>query len=113
MSHDQLCERVRRIADEAGADHAAVACYDYQTRRGWDCDGDRWFHAASTIKVPFLLGVFGEIHATRLARDSRLHVRNRFLSVADGSPYRVDAARDANTVVPRHLGRTMKVDALC
>jgi beta-lactamase class A len=110
---DGLRERVTEIGREAGAERVAVAFHDYRTRASWACDGDRWFHAASTIKVPILVGVFGEIHRGELARDSRVHVRNRFLSVAGGAPFRVDAGRDANTVVPRHLGRTMKLDALC
>ena len=106
-SRDPLTERVTEIGREAGAERVAAAFFDYQTRAQWSCDGDAWFHAASTIKVPILAGVFGEVHHGRLTRDSRLHVRNRFLSAADGSPFRVDAARDANAVVPRHLGRTM------
>jgi beta-lactamase class A len=110
---DELRERVLAIATEAGAEEVSVACFDYRTHRGWEYRGDEWFHAASTIKVPILIGVFGEVHRGELSRDSRLHVRNRFLSVADGAPFRVEAGRDANTVVPRHLGRTMKLDALC
>ena len=113
LSNEAFCKEIHRIGEEAGAEHVAVAVYDYATRKELACDGDRWFHAASTIKVPILAGVFGEVNAGRIARDSRLHVRNRFLSAADGSPFRVDASRDANTVVPRHRGRTMKIDALC
>lgn len=109
---DALHERVQRIADEAGARKVAVAWYDYETREAWDHNGDEWFHAASTIKVPILLGVFGAAHRGVLVLDSRVHVRNRFLSVADGQPFRVESGRDANSEVHRHLGKTMKVDQL-
>lgn len=109
---DALHERVQRIADEAGARKVAVAWYDYETREAWDHHGDEWFHAASTIKVPILLGVFGAAHRGVLVLDSRVHVRNRFLSVADGQPFRVESGRDANSEVHRHLGKTMKVDQL-
>jgi len=109
---DSLDEHVVRIGREAGALRVAAAYHDYRTHTAWHHDGDRFFHAASTIKVPILVGVFGEVAAGRLARDSRVHVRNRFLSVADGAPFRVDFSRDANSVVPRHRGRTMKLDAL-
>lgn len=107
-----LGERVRRIAREAGAERVAVAVYDYQTRRRWDLDGDEWFHAASTIKVPILLGVFGAAARGHLVLDSRVHVRNRFHSVADGQVFRVESGRDANSEVHRHLGSTMKVNEL-
>jgi beta-lactamase class A len=107
-----LQERIDRIADEAGASRVAVACYDYETLESWDHKGDEWFHAASTIKVPILLGVFGAAHRGVLTLDSRVHVRNRFLSVTDGEPFRVESGRDANSEVHRHLGKTMKVNEL-
>jgi beta-lactamase class A len=109
---DELAEKVRRIRQEAGAESVAAAYYDYETRSRWDYYGDEVFHAASTIKVPMLLGVFGAAHKGRLPLNGRVHVRNRFLSVADGEPFRVDSGRDANSVVHRHLGKTMRVREL-
>ena len=47
-----------------------------------------------------------------LVLDSRVHVRNRFYSAADGGPFRVESGRDANSEVHRHLGKTMKVNEL-
>jgi len=109
---EALHDRVQRIANEAGARKVAVAWYDYETRKAWDLNGDEWFHAASTIKVPILLGVFGAAHRGVLVLDSRVHVRNRFYSAADGAPFRVESGRDANSEVHRHLGKTMKVNEL-
>ncbi|HYJ79945.1 MAG TPA: serine hydrolase [Longimicrobiaceae bacterium] len=109
---DALAERIEAIADEAGAGRAAVSYYDYETREAWSHRGGEWFHAASTIKVPILLGVFGAVHRRGLTPDSRVHVRNRFLSAVDGEPYRVEQGRDANSVVHQQLGRTMKVGEL-
>jgi beta-lactamase class A len=109
---DALRERIERIADEAGAQRVATAWYDYETRTAWDLHGDEWFHAASTIKVPILLGVFGAAHRGHLVLDSRVHVRNRFSSAVDGLPFRVESGRDANSEVHRALGRTMKVNEL-
>jgi beta-lactamase class A len=106
---DELAEAVRRIRQEAGAKSVAVAYFDYETRTPWDYCGDEWFHAASTIKVPMLVGVFGAAHHGRLPMKSRIHVRNRFLSVADGQPFRVDSSRDANSKVHRRRGKTMRV----
>ncbi len=110
---DELRARVEQIGKEAGAERVACCMFDYHDRQWWDYQGDAWFHAASTIKVPILVGVFGAIHRGQLARESRVHVRNRFLSVVGREPFRVEASRDANSVVPQHLGRTMKVDELC
>lgn len=109
---DQLRARVREIAEKNGARNVAVAYHDYESRTGWSYRGDEWFHAASTIKVPVLVGVFGAIHQGDLALNARVHVRNRFVSVADDSAFRVGSARDANAEVQQAIGKTMKVHEL-
>jgi beta-lactamase class A len=89
-----------------------VAVHDFEHRTSWELKGERWFHAASTIKVPVLLGVFDAVEQGRFEPYSRVHVRNRFYSAADGAPYRVLAARDANAEVQRAVGKTMTVAEL-
>jgi beta-lactamase class A len=108
-----LRRTVEAIAEAAGVTALAVAYHDYQTRTEWSYHGERWFHAASTIKLPVLLGVFGEVAAGRLRLDSRVHVRNRFLSVVEGRPsYRVGSGRDADSSVHAAIGRTLPVQEL-
>ncbi|HUF13899.1 MAG TPA: serine hydrolase [Longimicrobiales bacterium] len=104
--------QIGAIGAERGAEGVGVAYYDYHHRIGWGYRGDRWFHAASTIKVPVLLGVFDAIERGHLRPQSRVHVRNRFLSVADGMPYRVEPSRDANAEVQGAVGRTMQIREL-
>lgn len=104
-----LRKTLETIAREAGVLQLAVTYHDYETDTGWSCHGDAWFHAASTIKLPVLLGVFGAVEAGRLSLAARVHVRNRFLSAHDGSPYRVASGRDANTEVHAQIGKTMTV----
>ena len=41
-----------------------------------------------------------------------LHVRNRFFSAADGSPFRVSAERDANAEVHAAIGKMMRIREL-
>jgi len=112
MTAGSLRTQIEKIAEEAGAEQVGIAFHDYETHQGWSCHGDVWFHAASTIKVPVLLGVFGAIHAGLLREESRVHVRNRFFSAVDGSRFRVEASRDSNPDVQRAIGRTMKVEEL-
>jgi beta-lactamase class A len=104
--------RITQIADQAGASAVAVAFFDVRHATEWSFHGDRWFHAASTIKVPVLLGVFGAAAQGRLTEFSRVHIRNRFLSVVDGKPYRIDAGRDSTPDVHAAIGRTMQVREL-
>lgn len=91
---------------------AAVALYDYQTGHAWSCHGDRPFHAASTIKIAVLAALYSTLEHRGLTSWHRLYVRNRFFSAADGTPYRVLAARDADDEVHASIGRTMRIGDL-
>lgn len=108
----KLAERIDAIRSDAGTVALAVAVRDVETSMEFDYESDRWFHAASTIKVPILVGVFGAIHAGELLPQSRLHVRNRFRSAHDGSIFRVEPERDANAAVHAAVGKTMQVREL-
>ena len=109
MTFDDLTAAMRELSAAAPA---AAALYDYQTQTAWAFDGDRWFHAASTIKVAVLACVYAELEARDLSPLQRLHVRNRFFSVADGTAYRISPSRDANTAVHAEVGRTMRLGDL-
>ncbi|MGQ0815759.1 MAG: serine hydrolase [Gemmatimonadota bacterium] len=112
IATDGLRGQITQIAEQAGADAAAVAFFDFRHNIGWSHHGERWFHAASTIKVPVLLGVFDAIEKGRLTEFSRVHVRNRFLSVVDGSAFRIEAGRDSTPEVHAALGKTLQVREL-
>lgn len=112
MAEGSLWRRIAEIGREAGAEALAVAYYDYRSRAGWSHHGDAWFHAASTIKVPVLVAFYRAAEAGRFAMGSRLHVRNRFLSVADGEPYTVRSDRDSGSAVQAQVGRTMPLGEL-
>jgi beta-lactamase class A len=110
---DELRARLAAASDEAVGtlDRGAVgiSVYDYLSGFSWSHEGSRWFHAASTIKVAVLVALFDAVERGRFPLDARLHVRNRFLSAADGQPFRVDAARDADGAVHAAIGRTMRL----
>ena len=107
-----LESRIDEIAREVGGEGLAVSLYDYETGLQWSQRGDRWFHSASTIKVAVLLSLFGAIDAGRFTLDSRLHVRNRFLSLVDRTPFRVSPGRDADKYVHAAIGKTMRIGDL-
>ena len=107
-----LTSRVAKIEEESGAKAIAVALHDADTGLELHYKADRWFHAASTIKVPILLGVFAAIDRGDLLPHSRVQVRNRFLSVVEGVPFRVESGRDANSAVHNAIGKMMRVDEL-
>ena len=107
-----LQARVEEIARDLENDPLAVSLYDYLDGTAWSWSGDRWFHSASTIKVAVLYALLGAVDAGRFTLDARLHVRNRFLSIVDGSPFRVLASRDGDRAVHESIGKTMRVGDL-
>jgi len=109
---NRFADEVATTAAEAQLEATAVAVYDFASGRDWNVEGDRWFHAASTIKVAILVGLSAVVDEGRLQLASRLAVRNRFISAADGSPFRVAPNRDANAEVYKHIGRTMRIQEL-
>ena len=107
-----LRTQIDAIAKESGARAVSVALYDAESDFELHYNSDRFYHAASTIKVPILLGVFAAIDRGDLLPHSRVHVRNRFLSVVEGVPFRVESGRDANSAVHAAIGKMMRVDEL-
>jgi len=109
---DALRLRFDELERKSGARSLAVAVYDTETQIGFRRNADRWFHAASTIKIAILVAVYASIHHGWLLPQSRLHVRNRFFGAVDGSPFRVLADRDANSAVHAAIGKMMRVSEL-
>ena len=112
MTEATLRDTILRIGEDARASADAVAVYDFEHHTTWSINPARWFHAASTIKVPVLLGVYDAIEQHRFDPISRVHVRNRFISVVDGRPYRVPRSSDANAEVQAAIGRMLTVHEL-
>src|SRR5438067_12206545 len=107
-----LSKELERLAAESNARAVAVALHDLETNFRFSLRGDRWFHAASTIKVAVLLAVFRAADEGRLRLDDSLHVRNRFISAADGSPFRLEPDSDAMPELYQAIGRTAKISDL-
>ena len=109
---DALLEKLTELEKSSGTKALAVAVDDLETGEHCRYNADRWFHAASTIKLAVLLGTFGAFHKGRFVPQARLHVRNRFVSAFDGSLFRVDGGRDADREVHGAIGRTMRLSEL-
>ncbi|PWT84786.1 MAG: serine hydrolase [Acidobacteria bacterium] len=107
-----LGEHVERLAAQSKARAVAVALHDLKSGLRFSLHGDRWFHAASTIKVAVLLAVLRAADEGRLRLDDSLHVRNRFISVADGFPFHLNRGSDAMPELYNRIGRTAKISEL-
>jgi beta-lactamase class A len=105
----QACEA---IMTESKAVAYSVALRDYESGFRFSIDAHRNFHAASTIKVAILLAIGQAIDEGRIRPNDTLHVRNRFLSAIDGTPFRIEADSDGYPQLHRLVGRTAKISDL-
>jgi beta-lactamase class A len=104
--------KLQQLESRSQARSLSVAMLDLATGDEFGYKPDRWYHAASTIKLAVLLGVFAAFHQGRYVPEARLHIRNRFRSAFDGSAFRVQSERDADSEVQAAVGRTMRLSEL-
>jgi len=107
-----LYQSVQQIKESHGLVELGIAFYDYETTLQWSYNADAWFHAASTMKLAVLLGVYRMVERGELTLDAPVHVRNKFTSIAGQKLYMLDINRDSDPELYRHLGRTMPVKQL-
>ena len=74
---------------------------------------DQSFHAASTMKVPVMIELFAQVHEGKLSLADTLLIHNDFKSLADGSPYTLDANDDSDPDVYKAIGSKWTVRDLC
>ena len=108
-SEVSLYRNVLKIKKDHHLVDLGISFYDAQTTIQWSYNADHYFHAASTMKLAVLLGVFRQVERGELALDAPVHVRNRFTSIVNQEPFMLDLGRDADPDVYGHLGKTMSV----
>ena len=111
-SEVSLYRNVLKIKKEHDLENLGICFYDGQSTIQWSYNGDHYFHAASTMKLAVLLGVFRQVDRGDLKLDSPVHVRNRFTSIVNQQPFMLDLGRDADPDVYGHLGKTLSVKEL-
>jgi beta-lactamase class A len=107
-----LYRNILKIKQEHELVNLGISFYDAETTIQWAFNADHYFHAASTMKLAVLLGVFRQIDRGELSLDSPVHVRNRFTSIVNQEPFMLDLGRDADPDVYGQLGKTMTVRQL-
>ncbi len=109
MDEAALQARIEEVRETGKLRAIGVHVHDEESGREFSHAGDRWFHAASTMKAAVLLTLFKAAEAGKVRLDDRLHVRNRFRSIADRSIFNISRDRDADSAVHRRVGRSMKL----
>ena len=107
-----LYASVLAIKERHGLEKLGIAFWDSETTLQWAYNADEYFHAASTMKLAVLLGVYRQVARGELTLDAPVHVRNKFRSVVTDHLYMLDFDRDADPELYKNLGRTMTVKQL-
>ncbi len=107
-----LYRNVLKIKQEHTLANLGISFYDAETTIQWAYNADHYFHAASTMKLAVLVGVFRQVDRGELSLDAPVHVRNRFTSIVNQEPFMLDLGRDADPDVYGHLGKTLTVREL-
>ncbi len=66
-------------------------------------------HAASTMKVPVMIEVFKQANQGQFSLENGLTIKNEFSSIADGSPFLLNAEDDSDTDIYEHIGEMMSI----
>ena len=111
-SAPQLETQLRQIIATSGAE-VAVAYRTLDGRTELLVDGDKSFHAASTMKVPVMIELFRQARAGTLSLNDPLPIRNDFRSIVDGSSYKLSEGDDSDKEVYAVMGKTMTLGQLC
>jgi beta-lactamase class A len=100
---------IQAIKKKHKLERLSISFYDSQTTLNWSYNADAYFHAASTIKMAVLVGVYAEVWRGRLTADAPVHVRNKFTSIVENRPFTLNLDFEPNQEVAKSLGRTMSV----
>ena len=107
-----LYRNVLKIRQDHELENLGISFYDAHSTIQWSYNADHYFHAASTMKLAVLLGVFRQVERGELTLDAPVHIRNRFTSIVNQEPFMLDLGRDADPDVYGHLGKTLTVREL-
>ena len=107
-----LYRNVLKIKRDHNLENLGISFYDAETTIQWSYNADHYFHAASTMKLAVLLGVFRQVDRGDITLDAPVHVRNRFTSIVNQEPFMLDLGRDADPDVYGHLGKTLSIREL-
>ena len=105
-------QRVDRILAAHPGQTIAVAYYDLGSGESLYRNEREVFHAASTMKVPVMFGIFEAVTHGELRLDQPVRVHNDFVSIFDGSHYALESREDSDTALYGEIGKELPLENL-
>lgn len=90
----------------------AVSFHDLKSGRTVERNQKAVVHAASTMKVPVMLGIFEAVTRGELRLDQPVVVRNEFVSIFDGSRYALEPREDSDSALYEEVGKQRPLEDL-
>lgn len=103
---------VERVLSANRGRSIAVAYYDLRDGTSLLRNERERFHAASTMKVPVMLGIYEAVSRGELRLDQKVRVRNEFVSILDGSTYSLEAREDSDPKLYEQIGQDLALEEL-
>lgn len=108
-----FAEEVDRILGAQPAGRiVAVSYHDLRSGSTFERNERETFHAASTMKLPVMLGIFEAVSRGELRLDQQVPVRNEFVSIFDGSQYSLESREDSDPELYTRVGTTVTLEEL-
>ncbi|HEY0143642.1 MAG TPA: serine hydrolase [Thermoanaerobaculia bacterium] len=111
-SRPTLDQQLDRILAEHPAQTIAISYRDLTTGSELHRNERVVFHAASTMKVPVMLGIFEAVSRGELRLDQPVRVHNEFTSILDGSKYSLEAREDSDKSLYERIGAEVPLEEL-
>ena len=99
-----------RIAQETVT--VSVVFRDPSRRQELQIEGQRRYHAASTMKVPVLIELARRIDAGDFRWNQPITIHNEFHSIVDRSPYALNAGDDSDSTLYLQVGQSVPLARL-
>jgi beta-lactamase class A len=104
--------RIDRVLAAHPRETIAVAYYDLTTGATILRNEREVFHAASTMKVPVMLGIYEAVTRGELRLDQPVGVKNEFTSILDGSTYALEPREDSDAPLYDLVGTELPLSEL-
>ena len=89
-----------------------VAFRDLESGESCLIRSDEPIHPASTMKVPVMLEVYRQANEGKFGLDDRLGIKDKFASLADGSPFTLDPKDDSELTLYKRVGEEATIREL-
>ena len=97
---------------QASGVNVSLAFKDLETGNSVLIREKEMMHAASTMKVPVMIEVFKQAEEGKFRLDDHLLIKNRFPSLADGSPFALRAEDDSDPEMYSLIGQDIAIREL-